>query len=202
MRKALFSTMTASAMVFTTTPASAATWIQDTVSGVFETGTDVNGVLGSPGTDLTGTPFSFSIFYRDIDIRPVPGYTRDYYVSALRSKGSIGDFQVPLSDLGGYWSTWEHAGVDWMASVNTPDGIASVGAYIAGFSDVWGPSVAYINYNGVNIGYTSDFNRIVTSLGTGAIPEPATWGMLLLGFGAIGAAMRHRRREKVSVAYA
>lgn len=35
-----------------------------------------------------------------------------------------------------------------------------------------------------------------------AVPEPATWAMLLLGFGAMGAAMRSRRRQKVSVRYA
>jgi hypothetical protein len=27
-----------------------------------------------------------------------------------------------------------------------------------------------------------------------AVPEPATWGMMLLGFGAVGYAMRRRRR--------
>jgi hypothetical protein len=27
-----------------------------------------------------------------------------------------------------------------------------------------------------------------------AIPEPGTWAMLLLGFGAVGAAIRNRRR--------
>lgn len=33
------------------------------------------------------------------------------------------------------------------------------------------------------------------------VPEPATWGMMILGFGAVGAAMRMRRR-KISVSYA
>jgi hypothetical protein len=33
-----------------------------------------------------------------------------------------------------------------------------------------------------------------------AVPEPATWGLMILGFGMIGAAMR--RRQKVSVTYA
>ena len=32
------------------------------------------------------------------------------------------------------------------------------------------------------------------SISFGAIPEPATWGMMLLGFGAVGYAMRRRRR--------
>ena len=31
----------------------------------------------------------------------------------------------------------------------------------------------------------------------GAIPEPATWGMLLLGFGVLGGAMRTRTRQAV-----
>lgn len=33
-----------------------------------------------------------------------------------------------------------------------------------------------------------------------AVPEPATWAMMLIGFGAIGHAMRSRRRTKVSFA--
>jgi hypothetical protein len=36
----------------------------------------------------------------------------------------------------------------------------------------------------------------------GAVPEPATWAMMLVGFGGIGAAMRSRRstgREVVRI---
>ena len=32
----------------------------------------------------------------------------------------------------------------------------------------------------------------------GAVPEPATWALMLIGFGAIGAAMRSRRKVAVS----
>jgi hypothetical protein len=35
----------------------------------------------------------------------------------------------------------------------------------------------------------------------GAVPEPATWAMLVLGFGAIGGAMRSRRRHNLTVSY-
>ncbi|MBB3348836.1 PEPxxWA-CTERM sorting domain-containing protein [Sphingomonas sp. BK069] len=38
-----------------------------------------------------------------------------------------------------------------------------------------------------------EFDNLAT--GGPAVPEPATWGMMILGFGAIGAAMR-RRRER------
>jgi hypothetical protein len=34
----------------------------------------------------------------------------------------------------------------------------------------------------------------------GAVPEPATWGMIVVGFGAMGAAMRRRQRTNVTFA--
>ena len=37
---------------------------------------------------------------------------------------------------------------------------------------------------------------IVADNGT-AVPEPATWGLMLIGFGLVGAAMRYRRRSTV-----
>ena len=36
----------------------------------------------------------------------------------------------------------------------------------------------------------------------GAVPEPSTWAMMILGFGAIGGMMRGKRRETVRVRYA
>lgn len=35
---------------------------------------------------------------------------------------------------------------------------------------------------------------------TGAVPEPSTWAMLILGFGAVGGAMRQRRRDALAIA--
>lgn len=35
------------------------------------------------------------------------------------------------------------------------------------------------------------------SVGVAAVPEPATWAMMLLGFGAIGASLRRRRTPSV-----
>lgn len=37
-------------------------------------------------------------------------------------------------------------------------------------------------------------------VGIGAIPEPSTWALLILGFGAIGGAMRQRRRASLVIA--
>lgn len=44
-------------------------------------------------------------------------------------------------------------------------------------------------------------NRGGVSLAISAVPEPATWAMMILGFGVVGAAMR-RRKTNVSVSYA
>ena len=30
---------------------------------------------------------------------------------------------------------------------------------------------------------------------TGGVPEPAAWALMLVGFGGLGAALRHRRRR-------
>lgn len=48
-------------------------------------------------------------------------------------------------------------------------------------------------------GITIDGIEIPTP-GTGAVPEPSTWAMMLLGFGMIGLSLRHRRRMEGSFA--
>ncbi|QYU69349.1 PEPxxWA-CTERM sorting domain-containing protein [Leptolyngbya sp. 15MV] len=39
-------------------------------------------------------------------------------------------------------------------------------------------------------------------VGGGAVPEPSTWALMLLGFFGLGAAMRRRSRQNVAVSYA
>jgi hypothetical protein len=41
---------------------------------------------------------------------------------------------------------------------------------------------------------------LVGAINSSAVPEPATWGMMILGFGAIGAAMRRRQATQVRFA--
>jgi PEP-CTERM motif len=52
-----------------------------------------------------------------------------------------------------------------------------------------------------NPGFTFDTAQVFGLAGTAAVPEPATWAMMLAGFGLAGAAMR-RRRSSVKVTYA
>ncbi|CAN5291409.1 hypothetical protein BH11PSE5_BH11PSE5_11060 [soil metagenome] len=75
-----------------------------------------------------------------------------------------------------------------------------VGFLSPGFTyNLWGDAPgAYSFYAFNGSAYT------IQSTGTAsvaAIPEPATWGMMLLGFGMLGAGVRYRRRS-IKVAYA
>ena len=62
-------------------------------------------------------------------------------------------------------------------------------------------SVELNSYSGER-SVTNQFRTLTGSITpvTGAVPEPATWGMMILGMAAVGYAMR--RRQKVTVSYA
>ena len=65
-------------------------------------------------------------------------------------------------------------------------------------------SLGFNVYNGQNIYVTSDLvnangltgNVGATLVNTPSVPEPATWAMMLIGFGATGVAMRRTRRQQ------
>lgn len=48
--------------------------------------------------------------------------------------------------------------------------------------------------------FSTSATLAVPPAGVGAVPEPATWGLMLLGFGMIGVGLRSRRRTTVTYA--
>ncbi|WP_299309990.1 PEPxxWA-CTERM sorting domain-containing protein [uncultured Croceicoccus sp.] len=65
--------------------------------------------------------------------------------------------------------------------------------------------MSYMSHNEPKMGYWGTLS--VSSVGStpytpGAVPEPSTWAMMLLGFGAIGYAMRRRQKIATQVSYA
>ena len=74
--------------------------------------------------------------------------------------------------------TW----ADWTAS------------YTATGADAGGPISIVLTSGGAQ----SDWDNV--RLTSGAVPEPATWAMMLVGFGGLGAAMRSRRKQAAAAA--
>ncbi len=66
------------------------------------------------------------------------------------------------------------------------------GDYLAGLNTSWGEFSGY-----VPVYIHEDFIRS-SMVPNGAVPEPATWAMLIMGFGLVGGAMRRQRQTSVS----
>src|SRR5580704_6800805 len=87
------------------------------------------------------------------------------------------------------------------------------GPYYADYSGISFATAAAIDYNLTN--YPDGFNNITNSvvnpggvpcctvsidMGVAAVPEPATWAMMLLGFAGLGFAGYRKSREAISLA--
>lgn len=81
---------------------------------------------------------------------------------------------------------------------------AFAGSYEGGFSTIGSTSTGLVDKVSFLVtasGTSANIDNIVASVA--AVPEPATWTMMLIGFGAVGAAMRsQRRRVRTSVSFA
>ena len=98
------------------------------------------------------------------------------------------------------WTTAEFNG--WVLSDETDNLAAILGVTIDPATNMNGFSLSNISFTGdsiiVNWQGLSFTDTTVVSLnvvfGAAAVPEPGTWAMMLLGFGAVGFSMRRRRR--------
>jgi hypothetical protein len=106
------------------------------------------------------------------------------------------------------------AGFFQPGTVNVFSGLGGTGTLLGSLSGLLGDPNAFalqtITFTGVGRSVTfvgtdatlgvDDFNFTLAGGGNGGVPEPATWAMMLIGFGIVGVSMR--RRQKVKVTYA
>ena len=91
----------------------------------------------------------------------------------------------------------QFTGVYALSGVSQTLGISN---YLSGFTTTGG-SFAYGNTSSLsfilptNVTFTSASGVFLSALNQNAVPEPATWAMMLFGFGIVGSAMRRGRRS-------
>lgn len=100
-----------------------------------------------------------------------------------------------LSSLGGSGFLAGTSTFNRNIASNMPFGTSSF-SFVAGNSG--SIRLAFGSSSRDNVGPLLD--NVSLDITSGAVPEPATWAMMILGFGLIGAAMRRRQTVRVSFA--
>lgn len=171
---------------------------------------DLDGTIFNPGGRLTSGSYAFGAGETT---------TLAFLLSATQSGfGEIDFAGATLSFGSALTGTWGYSLNGVVTSLGTFAGTELTRSYV---TQSWGPSDPFEAHTlfftpdvagTVSFGVGTSSNNgtgpkldslslsiaRATGGGVGAVPEPGTWAMLILGFGAVGAALRHRR----SLAYA
>jgi hypothetical protein len=150
------------------------------------------------------------------DISPTASDCAGFYDGNLLNQGGthIQDQKDALSLLGFSWdgnfaAVEKISGlggsktVDFATALN---GISFLGFHFGNGKGGPGEGTAFYkldagtNLDQILLKYSASSDAVLYS--TGAVPEPATWGMMLLGIGLIGGVMRRRQRQAVSYNFA
>jgi Bacterial pre-peptidase C-terminal domain/PEP-CTERM motif len=160
--------------------------------------------------DITGANTSTSIPH--VTVRGLPGDgTRDFYSFNVSSAGILGIFDIDYAlNAPGRPSGFD-AWLNLFDSSGTILAQSDDGGTTAGAGGSFHPYDSFIQYTFANAGtyfiQVGNFPNQPQSGGSGydlqvsvaqhalggAVPEPATWAMMLAGFGLVGAAMRRRK---------
>jgi hypothetical protein len=183
-------------------PSEAAT-ITMTMSGVISSGTDFSGLLGAPSGDLTGATFDVVQTFEPELIVLGP------YGSEYRSIGPT----TVLFTIGSHtFEKWVGGAGPLFRTAGGVTGHANGGGgglygsviFNLGFQDPTfgldetdsGPVTGAASVSIYDVQSTLRLNANLAPTHwstTMVVPEPATWALLILGFGGVGAALRSRR---------
>ncbi len=107
--------------------------------------------------------------------------------------GDVLTFYIKVTDTGDLFYS--------DASLNSDSQQHAFSAAYAG-GDFGIPAGQFVSFEDLNGGGDHDYNDVsfvIGGISGGGVPEPASWAMMLGGFGLVGGAMR--RRQKISVRY-
>ena len=149
---------------------------------------DANGAL--PGTPAFTSSYSSLESY--LGITASPNNPFGAYAAGLALQSGSTGFWVYQANLG----TTTLLGTSGIGGAGQDNYLmllgqaVPVGSYIVGF-------LAQTNSAGTGYGATANSGAILIT--RPAVPEPATWAMMLLGFGGIGMVMRRKRRRDATL---
>lgn len=156
-----------------------------------ESGVTFTGLGGGSFTTLFG-PTPNGTFGLIVDnFNPIQGS----FLSAVSMVSvDLGDFNADADDLflRAYDSADNFLGQDTLTIPSTFTGLMTLNVSFAGISRV---EFGGVGLNGQSNVYADNFSFDMAGNG---VPEPAAWAMLVIGFGAMGGAMRARTRKAVS----
>lgn len=193
----------ASALVLAAGSADAATFVftgqnsQGSVSGSFTT-SDVDDVIGGhfyvQSVQIDHLTYSGSI------MQPVYNPKTGQF-SIVPTPYSINESNLTLSPLS-YWQGYYNPVTTNFKGFRDGGAVEYVylenNGFTLSFDDFNARAMVFVAPNNGSINFWE--NEVTISQLTSAVPEPATWTMMILGFGAVSAAVRRRRQAPLALA--
>lgn len=147
-------------------------------------------------TAFAGAPFSVSNPLGTIPAtKMTTGNTYDYTFSLAMPLGTVSSMQLIAQKLS-HGSSIRQA-IQYSLYSGTP----SSGVFQSQSSLEFAPTIAFSpavgNYY-VQVDYIAVSGEVAGGTITSAVPEPASWELMLLGFGALGVALRRRATKTAS----
>jgi hypothetical protein len=149
-------------------------------------------------TAFTGGPFSLSNPLGTLPATKMKtGTTYDYSFTLVDPLGTSASTQVSAQLLAHSSSTPE------LIQYSLYSGVSGSGTFISQSSLDFSPTITFTPAAGdyyVEVNYIAASGEVAGGTLTAAVPEPASWAMMLVGFGALGVALRRRAAKTASVA--
>jgi hypothetical protein len=133
---------------------------------------------------VTGQTYNFSADIMNVCCNASFGYNTNAPSELL--------FQVSNDGFATWTTILDYTTSPGSPAPNPDDGIIKTETGL--FTDSYSGEFDIRAIDGINAASGNDFG--ITNLNLSAVPEPATWAMMLIGFGAVGFMMRGSRRKQ------